>query len=241
MLAASALPYSAAMPLWVHALVAVAGYLLGSVPTGYLVAKARGVDIRRVGSGNIGATNALRVLGKPLGILVLVVDALKGALACGGLPRLAAALGAGPAAPAMDAGGVAITAGVAVILGHNYTCWLGFRGGKGIATSAGVLLVLMPWVVLVVFGVWVLVLAVGRWVSLASISAAVALPVVIVSFGHPPVILVLGLFLSAMALYRHRSNIQRLLAGTEPRLGQATRRKEAGVPDQVRRDGSSSA
>lgn len=222
-------------------MVAVAGYLLGSVPTGYLVAKARGVDIRRVGSGNIGATNALRVLGKPLGILVLVVDALKGVLACGGLPRLAAALGAGSAGPAMDAGGAAITAGVAAILGHNYTCWLGFRGGKGIATSAGVLLVLMPWVVLMVAGVWSLVLVIGRWVSLASICAAVALPVVIVGFGHPPAILILGLFLSAMALYRHRSNIQRLLAGTEPRLGEVNPRKEAAAPDDVRRDGSSSA
>lgn len=237
----SGLPYSAAMPLWVHALVAVAGYLLGSFPTGYLVAKARGVDIRRVGSGNIGATNALRVLGKPLGILVLLADALKGALACGVLPRLAAALGAGPTAPDPGPGGVAITAGVAAILGHNYTCWLRFRGGKGIATSAGVLLVLMPWVVLVVFGVWGLVLAVGRWVSLASISAAVALPVVIASFGHPPAVLVLGLFLSAMALYRHRSNIQRLLAGTEPRLGEPTLRKAAAAPDEDRQDGSGSA
>jgi glycerol-3-phosphate acyltransferase PlsY len=219
--------------------VALAGYLLGSVPTGYLVAKARGVDIRQVGSGNIGATNALRVLGKPLGILVLLVDALKGALACGGLPRLAAVWGA--TVPAADPSGLAITAGVAAILGHNYTCWLGFRGGKGIATSAGVLLVLMPWVVLVVFGVWVLAFAVGRWVSLASICAALALPLVIWGFGHRPLILGLGAFLSALALYRHRANIQRLWAGTESRFGSAANRREGRNQDMASHDGSRSA
>lgn len=205
------------MPFWVLAGVAVGGYLLGSIPTGYLVGRARGVDIRRVGSGNIGATNVMRVLGKTVGTWVLLADALKGGLATGLLPLLAArwteTAAVGPAE------WLRILAGVSAILGHNYTCWLRFKGGKGVATSAGVLIVLMPKAFAVCLGVWLLVFALSRIVSLASIAAAVALPLALVAFGRSPTLITVGIALGALAIYRHRSNIQRLLAGTEPRVG----------------------
>jgi glycerol-3-phosphate acyltransferase PlsY len=201
----------------VFAATALAAYLLGSIPTGYLVGRARGVDIRSVGSGNIGATNVMRVLGKPIGILVLLADALKGGLATGLLPGLAmrwsGAVGGAP--PEW----LQILAGVSAILGHNYTCWLRFKGGKGIATSAGVLVVLMPKAFAVCLGVWLLVFARSRIVSLASIAAAVALPIALVAFGRSLTLILVGAGLGALAIYRHRSNIQRLLAGTEPRVG----------------------
>lgn len=208
------------MPTWVYLAVALAGYLLGSLPTGYLVARARGVDIRAAGSGNIGATNVFRVLGKTAGSLVLGVDALKGALACWGLPLAVAQLGdggslwTGPEA-------LAVTAGVAAILGHNYTCWLRFKGGKGIATSAGVLLVLMPAALGVCVGVWLLVFAVSRYVSLASVASAVALPVAVWATRGSGLLIGVACVLSAMAIYKHRTNIQRLLAGTEHRFGRS--------------------
>jgi len=208
------------MPIWVLALVALAGYLLGSIPTGYLAARARGVDIRSVGSGNIGATNVMRVLGKPLGILVLLADALKGGLATGLLPPLAAQWTGGPSASASE--WLQILAGVSAILGHNYTCWLGFKGGKGVATTAGVLLVLMPKAFTLCLAVWLLVFALGRIVSLASIAAAVALPIALWTFDSSVPLIAVGAALGGLAIYRHRSNIQRLLAGTEPRVGRKT-------------------
>ena len=205
------------MPFWVLAAVALAGYLLGSIPTGYLVARARGVDIRSVGSGNIGATNVMRVLGKPIGIVVLLADALKGGLATSLLPVLAARW-AGNAA-SWPAEWLQILAGVSAILGHNYTCWLQFKGGKGVATSAGVLVVLMPNAFAVCLAVWLVVFAFSRIVSLASIAAAVALPIALLATSRSVTLVTAGAALGALAIYRHRSNIQRLLAGTEPRVG----------------------
>lgn len=205
------------MPFWVSAATALAAYLLGSIPTGYLVGRARGVDIRSVGSGNIGATNVMRVLGKPIGILVLLADALKGGLATGLLPGLTA--GWTGAASGATPEWLQILGGVSAILGHNYTCWLRFKGGKGIATSAGVLVVLMPKAFAVCLGVWLLVFALSRIVSLASIAAAVALPIALIAFGRSLTLILVGAGLGALAIYRHRSNIQRLLAGTEPRVG----------------------
>jgi len=202
--------------VWFVAVV-VAGYLIGSIPTGYLVARARGVDIRQVGSGNIGATNVLRVLGKPAGIFVLAVDALKGALACGLLPR--AAMHLAGTGVAFDAEGLGIAAGVAAILGHNYTCWLGFKGGKGIATSAGVLLVWMPTALGLTALVWGVVFAVSRYVSLASIGAALALPAIVWATGSSATLIGVSAVLSAMAIYKHRVNLARLRAGTEHRFG----------------------
>ena len=193
-------------------LVALGAFLLGSIPTGYLVARAKGVDIRQHGSGNIGATNVFRTLGKPLGVFVFMVDALKG---------FAVVWLAGRFGGASDWAG--IIAAVAVIAGHNYTPWLGFKGGKGIATSAGVLLALMPWAVLCIAIVWFVVFKVSRYVSLASISAAAALPLAVAALwsagcgGNGP-LLGFSVLISALAIWRHRTNIQRLRAGTESRF-----------------------
>jgi glycerol-3-phosphate acyltransferase PlsY len=192
------------------ALTAVVSYLIGSIPTGYLVAKARGVDIRSVGSGNIGATNAFRVLGKTAGITVLLVDAIKGYLAC----RFVAF---GPGAPSEMH---PMIAGLFAILGHNYTCWLRFKGGKGIATTAGVLLALAPIGFAVAIATFLIVLGLSRYVSLGSIIAAIVLPFGVWLGGGSVRMISLMAFLGGMAIYKHRSNIKRLMAGTESRIGQ---------------------
>lgn len=186
---------------------ALAAYLVGSIPTGYLWARARGVDIRSLGSGNIGATNVFRVLGKRAGIAVLLIDATKGYLPVKFLHF-------GEAPPEY----LAMTAGFFAILGHNYTCWLRFKGGKGIATSAGVLLGLMPAALGLALAVWLLVFALSRYVSLASMLAAVALPIGTWGLGYSRGLTLLSAVLSALAIYKHRANIQRLMAGTEHRF-----------------------
>lgn len=196
----------------------VAAYLLGSIPFGFLVARAKGVDIRSVGSGNIGATNVLRMLGKPAGISVLLADALKGWLAVAVLTRLVFAVLALAPGPA-DREYHQIVAGLAAVLGHNFTCWLNFKGGKGIATSAGVLVALVPWALLIILGIWVVVLGIWRYVSLASISASFALPFATgVTGGSWTLVAVTGA-MAALAIYKHRSNIRRLMNGTENRFG----------------------
>ena len=195
---------------------AVVAYLLGSIPTGYLVGMAKGIDVRKAGSGNIGATNAFRILGKGAGILVLFVDALKGWLAAAVVPNLAHQM--------LNAGGenieyLQIIGGVMVILGHNYTCWLKFKGGKGIATSAGVLIALIPAAFGVCLVAWVVVFFLTRYVSLASIAAAVSLPFSTWAFGSSYSMLVVATILSVLAIYKHKPNIERLLNGTENKLG----------------------
>jgi glycerol-3-phosphate acyltransferase PlsY len=195
--------------------VAAAGYLLGSVPTGFLIGKARGVDLRTLGSGNIGATNALRVLGKPAGVLVFVIDAFKGVAACWAVPRLAEHLAPGLAG---ELERNAILAGLAAIVGHNYTCWLRFKGGKGIATSAGALGVLMPTALLLTLGLWLVVFALSRYVSLASITAAFGLPWIVWATQGSPTLIIAAVALSLLALWKHKGNIQRLLHGTEHRF-----------------------
>jgi acyl phosphate:glycerol-3-phosphate acyltransferase len=203
-----------------HVVAAVAAYLLGSIPTGYLVGRAKGVDIRRVGSGNIGATNAFRILGKTAGTLVLLADAAKGFLACWFLSRLIAAHAPGAGENLAPTGeSLAIVAGIAAILGHNYTCWLKFKGGKGVATTAGVLVALFPKAFLIGLGVWLAVLALSRYVSLASICAAVVLPLAVWFCGGSTTLIVVGALLGALAIYKHKSNLERLLHGTEHRLG----------------------
>jgi glycerol-3-phosphate acyltransferase PlsY len=203
---------------------AVAAYLLGSIPTGFLVAQARGVDIRKVGSGNIGATNVVRVLGKGPGIFVLLMDALKGWLSVAVLPRVVLAL----LNPSLSQEPLAletlqVIGGLCAILGHNYTCWLQFKGGKGIATSAGVLLALVPWALLIILTIWGVLFSTTRYVSLASIAAAAALPVA--SWLTQPSltkVIVTGA-MGALAIYKHKGNIQRLLEGTEPRFQRKSR------------------
>ena len=200
-----------------YILTAVASYLLGSIPTGYLVAAARGIDIRTVGSGNIGATNVFRFLGVPAGVFVLLVDALKGWVAVVVVARLFGNWFAGEASPAAREW-LALVGGVSAILGHNFTCWLRFKGGKGIATSAGVLIALVPWALLIIFGVWVIVFALTRYVSLASICASAALPPAAWLTKESSTMIFMLSAMSALAIYKHKANIQRLIAGTETRI-----------------------
>jgi acyl phosphate:glycerol-3-phosphate acyltransferase len=197
--------------------VVTGAYFLGSIPTGYLVGKARGVDVRTLGSGNIGATNVFRVLGKPAGFFVLAIDATKGYIACTILVRwIALSFGL---AESSWTGDLALAGGVAAVLGHNYTCWLKFKGGKGIATSAGVLLALVPLGLFIALGTWFIVFFVSKYVSLASIVAALVLPIGVWLTGGNGRLISLCATLSALAIYKHRSNIQRLLNGTENRVG----------------------
>jgi glycerol-3-phosphate acyltransferase PlsY len=199
---------------------AIAGYLIGSIPTGFLVGKAKGIDIRSLGSGNIGATNVMRFLGKPLGILVLLMDTLKGWAGCGVLAHLVyLVFGAAPGREAQTREWLAILGGVSAILGHNYTCWLHFKGGKGIATSAGVLIALMPGALLICLAVWGVIFGLTRYVSLASIATAFSLPFAVWITRGTTVLIGVGTFLALMALYKHRTNMQRLLKGTEHRFG----------------------
>jgi glycerol-3-phosphate acyltransferase PlsY len=198
----------------------IAAYLLGSIPTGYLVARARGVDIRQVGSGNIGATNAFRVLGKPAGILVLGTDALKGFLACKVVSGVAYSFLSPPYQQVPESREtLAIVAGIAVILGHNYTCWLKFKGGKGIATTGGVLLALMPYALLTITIVWIVVTLATRYVSLGSLAAAITLPFAAWAFAGSRRLIGVATIMTALAVYKHKGNIRRLLNGTENRFG----------------------
>jgi glycerol-3-phosphate acyltransferase PlsY len=180
--------------------------------------KARGIDIRTVGSGNIGATNVFRALGTPAGIFVLLADALKGWLAVAVLANLCCNWAA-PSASATAREWFGIVAGFCAILGHNYTCWLYFKGGKGIATSAGVLVALVPYALLISLALWLLLLAATRYVSVASICAAAALPPATWLTCGSITLIILTAAMAALAIYKHRSNIRRLLAGTENRIG----------------------
>jgi glycerol-3-phosphate acyltransferase PlsY len=207
-----------------YILIALGAYLIGSIPFGFLAAKAKGTDIRSVGSGNIGATNAMRVLGKPAGIGVLLLDAAKGYVACclgificANFPFKLIALESPEVRHAM------LIAGIFAVLGHNYTCWLKFKGGKGIATTAGVYLALAPWALLVALAVFVLAVLLTKYVSVGSIAAAVALPVTVwIMTPHNLFLGIVTTALGALAICKHKSNLQRLMAGTENRLGRKT-------------------
>jgi len=193
-------------------------YLAGSLPTGFLVARAMRVDITQVGSGNIGATNVFRVLGKGPGALVLIVDLLKGALAVLVAPMLAAAM------TPTDSLALPALAALGAVLGHNYTCWLGFKGGKGVATSAGAMAALIPPAFGVTVITWLLVVFLTRYVSMASIAAALILPVATIFTVSGPTRWPLVAFtsaLAALAVWRHRANIERLKAGTEHRINKS--------------------
>jgi glycerol-3-phosphate acyltransferase PlsY len=191
----------------------VFGYLAGSLPTGYLAAKRRGMDIRAQGSGNIGATNVFRILGWKAGVTVLFVDGLKGWIGCKGGLWLMGTSGGNPI-------WILIVGGFASVLGHNYTPWLRFKGGKGIATSAGVLVALTPWGFLGALTSFLVFLGISRMVSLGSIMAAVALPVVVWYRQEPGPILGVCILMSLLAIVKHRANIQRILQGTESKIGQ---------------------
>ena len=201
-------------------LLLLAAYLLGSIPTGYLTGRLlKGIDIREQGSGSTGATNVLRTLGKGPAAVVLLIDALKGVAAIA-LVNGYYALVETPAIPATWHPWLVAAAAFAALLGHSKSIWINFTGGKSVATGLGVLLA-MSWPVgLGTLGVFALVLALFRIVSLGSISGAIAVPVLMIIAGQP---LPYQLFAGAAGLYviwRHRSNIQRVLAGTEPQVGQ---------------------
>src|SRR5580704_2298733 len=194
-------------------------YLIGSFPSGYLVGKSQGIDIRQHGSGNIGATNVLRVMGKKWGYLVFLCDSLKGLISV----KLGMLLAAGAGLDITLAG---VVAGICCIIGHNYTFWLHFKGGKGIATSIGVLLAIVPiLIVLIVLLVWLAVFFIWKYVSLASISAALSLPLAVlilfplVARGNYWVVVIFSIIVATLAVWRHRSNIDRLLQGKENRFG----------------------
>ena len=208
---------------------ALVGYLLGSLPFGYLVARAKGVNIFEVGSKNPGATNVRRVLGAGPGNLVFALDALKGAIAAAwALGALGSKMVVDLDAPLLNllnrtyVGADWVNLGMAglvgALLGHSFSCFTGFRGGKGVATAAGGCLVLMPIATLIGAAVWAATFYSSRYVSLASIFAAVALPVSVFLLKQP---LPLVIFASVAALFviiRHRTNITRLLNGTENRF-----------------------
>lgn len=199
-------------------LIAIVSYLIGSIPSGYFVARSQGVDIRQTGSRNIGATNVLRVMGKKWGYLVFLCDTFKGFLAV----KLGLLLAAHSLVSPVLGG---VIAAIACILGHNYTIWLGFKGGKGIATSGGVVLALFPIAVVCCIAlIWSIVFYAGKYVSLASIAAAVALPfavfLIVAKTGTEFWILFgFSVLISALAVWRHQANIMRLMNGTESRFG----------------------
>jgi acyl-phosphate glycerol 3-phosphate acyltransferase len=198
-------------------LIALSAYLLGSLPSGYLIGRAQGIDIRAQGSGNIGATNTLRVLGKKWGYLCFVMDIGKGAVAV-----WLAKLWAGPAL-GIDPTNAAIVAAAGALLGHTFPVWLGFKGGKGIATSGGIAIALFPPIVfLVSIGAWIVVFQISRIVSVASLVAASMLggTLVLLAALHrtPPVLAVIGVGMTLLAFWLHRSNLARLARGEEPRF-----------------------
>ena len=206
--------------MWqVSAVVVLSAYFFGSIPNGYIAGKIAGVDIRQHGSGNIGATNALRVLGKPWGFTVFFLDALKGFLAV----RLAVHLAMRSSGGLGYSEFIAILAAAACVAGHSFPVWLRFKGGKGVATSAGAIFGVMPIAAISIFCVWLGVFFTTRYVSVASILAALALPLVVsilVQRGmtQGTVLLYFSAAMTALVVWRHRSNITRLLNGTEPRF-----------------------
>jgi glycerol-3-phosphate acyltransferase PlsY len=182
-------------------------YLLGSIPSGYVLGKLSGVDVRQVGSGNVGATNVARAVGKRQGVLTLLADALKG--------MVPVAMGLWMQLPPEALAVIACAA----FLGHLYPVFLRFSGGKGVATGLGALLIIAPLATILLVGVFLAVVFSTRLVSLSSIIAAALAPLALWLFFQPPAIVWMGAFLAAMIVWRHRGNIRRLLAGTEPRFG----------------------
>ena len=216
------------MTLLLPLLLLLAGYLLGSIPSGFLAGRwLAGLDIRQQGSGSTGATNVLRVLGKGPALAVFAVDVGKGAAAV----LLAKALlepqgAAGLADSTAGVDSAVVTAGLAALAGHIWPVWLGWKGGKAVATGLGMLLGLTWPVGLACFGIFLAVLSLSRIVSLSSVVAALSLPLLMLGWFHSHGMglrwpyLLLAVITTVLVLWRHRSNLQRLVAGNEPRLGE---------------------
>lgn len=184
------------------------GYLVGSVPFAYLLARRRGIDLRLVGSGNVGATNVLRTSGAAQAVVAMCLDAAKGAIAV----LVVAACTSGPATP--------VAGGLAAVIGHIYPVWLRFRGGKGVATAAGVFAVLAPLALAIAAGVFVLAVSVARYISVGSMAGAIALAVSAAASEVPRAVAVGAAIAALIIIHRHRGNLARLLSGTERRVGQ---------------------
>lgn len=194
-----------------YVLVSVIAYFLGNFATSYIVSKrAAHIDIRKHGSGNAGATNVLRVLGAKAAALTFIGDALKGIVAVLIGRYVAGSNGA-------------ILAGLFVVVGHNWPATLGFKGGKGVATTIGSMLAINPLLVLIVFTVGVIVLITSKYVSLASITGMVIFPITMILFKQSPEYIVFSFILAMLAIFKHRKNIVRLLNGTESKIGQKTK------------------
>lgn len=192
----------------------LASYLLGSIPTSYIFGMAlKGIDIRKYGSGNVGATNVFRTVGKAPGIIVLFLDGLKGFAAV----ALAAGFFYNPKAP-INIEWFCIISALTAVAGHNWTIFLNFKGGKGVATSTGALTALMHQVAAACFAVWLVVFLITRTVSAASIIASIALPIFAWVFNSPVELKLLSVTLCFVSIYKHIPNIKRLLKGEEKRL-----------------------
>ena len=186
----------------------VAAYLVGSIPFAQLLSKRRGIDLRRVGSGNVGASNVLRTLGVQPAVVAMMLDAVKGTVAV----LVAQRLTNGVAAPVM--------AGLASMIGHVYPVWLRFRGGKGVATAAGAFAVLTPVAVAAAMGVFLLTVALTRFISVGSMAAALTLAGWAIASDAPTVVAIGAAIGAALVIIGHRANVLRLVAGTERRVGQ---------------------
>lgn len=191
----------------------VLAYLVGATPTSYVVGRAfHNVDLRRHGSGNLGATNTFRVLGWRAAVPVMIVDVAKGWLPTAFFPLWD---GAEPL-------GWALGYGAAAIIGHVFSIYVGFRGGKGVATSAGVFMALAPWAVLIAGIVWGIVVTLSRIVSLGSLTAALVLPIAVYATGEPRMEIFLSIALALFVFYAHRTNVRRLVRGEENRFTRST-------------------
>ncbi len=214
----------------------VAAYLIGSIPFGVLIARSRGIDITAHGSGNVGATNVGRVLGKRLGLTCFVLDVAKGAAPVAVAGATFDLLGRPATDVAASASWWWLGVAVAALVGHMASIFLGFRGGKGVATAFGGLLAIWPTLggpVLIAFGVWLLVVLISRTVSIASMTAAIVLPVATIGlmllasvpesadlvWPRRAPALTASVLIALLVLWRHRSNLRRVLAGTENRIG----------------------
>jgi glycerol-3-phosphate acyltransferase PlsY len=194
----------------VEILLILFGYLMGSVPVGFILGSRSGIDVREVGSGNVGATNVARVVGKRQGILTLIADTAKGFLPV----ILAMQLGVSLAAT--------VLVGAAAFLGHLYPIFLKFKGGKGVATALGVFLAVAPMATLVLVALFAVTVLASRIVSLSSILTAVAAPIIFWLFSYPPLVVGMAAFIALAITCRHRSNIRRMMNGSEPRFGSAS-------------------
>ena len=189
-------------------IVVAIAYLVGSIPFAFLLSRRRGVDLRQVGSGNVGASNVLRTSGVSTAVLAMMLDGLKGALAV----LVAQRVTSGPATP--------MAAGLAAVIGHIYPVWLRFHGGKGVATAAGVFGVLTPLALAIASAVFLFAVWMTRFISVGSMAAALALAIGAAVSDAPAVVIVGAVVAAAIIIHRHRANLARLVAGTERRVGQ---------------------